>query len=601
MKPVLPNAEPIRATLRPLNLALHEVEVELALPAPLAALGPVMALPAWTPGSYLVRDYARFLDRVRLVDALGIPHPVEKLDKQRWKLPSLSGEARLTYRLFCNDLTVRTNHADAAHAHFVGAATFLFPEAEPGRPYDVGFKGFPKTWKIATALPKSGGRYRAADYDTLVDSPFELGTFRLHRWDSAGAAFEFAITGEHPGDEGRMVEGTQRIVAVCSELFQGFPFERYVFLLTFSPGLRGGLEHRESTSLIADPFRLDSPEGYAELFTLIAHEFFHAWNVKRMRAPGLGPFDYTGENYTRLLWFHEGFTNFLQYILALRAGLVPWAWAAQKLSQSWTDNTTRAGRREQSLEESSWDAWIRHYKPTEFSANSTVNYYDKGSLVAWMMDAQIRLGSRGRHGLEALFRWLWQRVGDGTVTDEILREGFESLSGQPAGPFWSAWILGCEELDACSIQRAYGLRFDWRAPWDELSPEEAADPSSMAKAKGYVGLTFGNGSPVVQNVMPGSPAAEAGLGYGDEIVAVQGWRTVSAAEAQKRFREIEVGREVNVLAASRGRVGARTFRVVENPTRLVRIVADSKAGVAQRKAFLALTGMEHPTPAKGGR
>ncbi len=599
--PVPQALDPIHATLRPLSLSQHELEVELVLPAEMMIQGPVMALPAWTPGSYLVRDYARFLDRICLVDAQGMSHPVEKLDKQRWKLPALKGGARLRYRLFCNELTVRTNHMDATHAHLVGAATFLYPEVEPGRPFRVGFEGFPKGWKIASSLPRLGKCYCAENHDILVDSPFELGTFRLHTWRSGETEFAFAITGEHPGDEVRILEAATRMVETCRSIFGGFPFSRYLFLLTFSPGLRGGLEHRDCTSLLADPFRLDTPEGYGELYLLIAHEFFHVWNVKRLRAPELGPFDYSRENCTRLLWFHEGFTSFMQYVIALKAGVVAWPWVAGKLAAAWTDNTTRAGRRDQSLEDSSWDAWIRHYKPTEFSLNSTVSYYEKGALVAWMMDARIRLGSRGKHGLESLFARIWKQVGDGSVTDAMLREAFEALSGGGAECFWRPWIQGVEELDATFIERAYGLHFETWAPWERLSEEEARNPITLARAKGYSGLSFGSGSPLVQNVAPGSPAAEAGLSYGHEILAVNGWRTSTAIEVQKRLEDVGAEGEAEVLAADRGRVRTYRFCLVENLTRSVRITMDPKANATQRAAFRMLTGSEHTAAERKAR
>ena len=234
------------------------------LPGEALTAGAMAVLPVWTPGSYLVRDYARFLDRLILKDADGEPVPVEKVGTHRWRIPPRRTGCVLTYRLFCNDLTVRTNHVDAAHAHLVGAASFLYLEGQQDRPFRIQFQGWPGTWRVATGLPEEGGVYQARNHDELVDSPFELGTFRLHRWQCTGSAFELAITGEHCGDESRLLEGTQRIVEVCARLFGGFPFPRYVFLLTFSPGARGGLEHRDSTSLLADPFAFDKPEGYYE-------------------------------------------------------------------------------------------------------------------------------------------------------------------------------------------------------------------------------------------------------------------------------------------------------------------------------------------------
>ena len=587
--------QPIKAVLRPLDLAAHEIEVELSLPEDLMTRGPVLALPAWTPGSYLVRDYARLLDRIRLTDAKGRAREVAKLDKQRWQLPPLKGPATLRYRLFCNDLTVRTNFVDARHAQFQGAATFLYPEGE-ARPVEVGFEGWPKGWKVATSLPRRKSLYRAEDQDALVDAPFELGTFRLHTWRTGGADFELAITGHHAADEERLRKGTERIVEVCADIFGGFPFSRYVFLLTFAPGQRGGLEHRDSTALLADPHRMDSPEGYYDLFTLIAHEFFHAWNVKRLRASELGPFDYSRENPTRLLWFHEGLTSLLQYTLVTRAGLVPWSWVERKLSALWTEYSTRAGRLEQSLEEASFDAWTRLYKPNEWSPNSSVSYYEKGALVAWMMEARIRLASKGKRGLDDLFRLLWEEIGDGPLVDEDLRRAYRTLSGQDPAPFWKAWISGVEELDSQEIQKAFGLRFEAKAPWELL--RRADDSEGMTRAKVYTGITFGPGGAIIQNIFPGSPAARAGLSYGMEVLAVNGWRTASGQEAQSRFGDLPPGSRIDVIAGHMGRVDSYQLTTGEHPHRSTLIQADGGATAAQRAAFKAWTGIPFPLRGK---
>jgi len=580
----------IEVVVRPLDLPLHEIEVEMRLPAGTLAAGAVAALPVWTPGSYLVRDYARFLDRLVLKDSEGRLLPVDKEGTHRWRIPPCGTACTLIYRLFCNDLTVRTNHVDASHAHLLGSATFLYLEGQQERPFRIQFQGWPGTWRIATGLREEKGAYHASNHDELVDSPFELGNFRLHAWTCEGAAFEFAITGEHCGDESRLLEGTQRIVDVCARMFGGFPFPRYVFLLTFSPGARGGLEHRDSTSLLADPFSLDKPEGYYELFTLIAHEFFHAWNVKRLRAAELGPFDYGKENPTRLLWFHEGFTSFLQYGLALKSGTVPWPWVARKLAQTWTDNTTRQGRREQSLEESSHDAWIRFYKPTEFSTNSTVSYYEKGALVAWLMDARFRLASKGKRGLEDYFRLLWNRFGDGSITDTDLREAYRELCDEDPSSFWQDFISGVAELDPLPIERAYGLRLLRLAPWETLSSEELEDSEVVARAKVYAGLSFSGDSTAILNVVPGSPAAKAGLAYGQEILAVNGWRTSTASEVIRRLGDSRVGESVELFAVDRGRVKRYGLTLDANPHRSTRLVSTPKPTADQREAFKDWTG-----------
>jgi predicted metalloprotease with PDZ domain len=361
--------------------------------------------------------------------------------------------------------------------------------------------------------------------------------------------------------------------------------------------VRGGLEHRDSTSLLADPQQMERAEGYWDLFLLIAHEFFHVWNVKRLRDPALGPFDYQRETMTRLLWFHEGFTTFMQYAIALRAGAAPWSWVAQRLAGSWSDNVTRAGRREESLEEASFDAWIRHYKPTEFSPNSTVSYYDKGAMVAWMMDADLRLASAGEHGLDQLFALLWRRFGDGAVTDGDLRAAYGELAGKDPGPFWSRFIQGKAELDAGPIERAYGLTFTAKAPWELLGNGEAGDPDALRRARVYAGLAFSGDAPSVANVIPGSPGAEAGLGYGMAILAVDGWRTLSASDIQRRLGDHGPGDPVAILAVDRGRVRTFALTLEENPHRTIQLGADPAAGTGQRDAFSAWTGQPFPVPA----
>lgn len=586
-------AEPaISIIVRPLDLAQHQVQVELRLPDDATRKGATLALPAWTPGSYLVRDYARFVDRVEATDGAGKALPIAKVDKQSWKLPAASG-VTVRYRVYGNDLSVRTNHVDATHAHLVGAATYLYLEKDLGRPYEIRFEGFPQTWKVATALPEAKGVYRAPDYDTVVDSPVELGTFRTHRFHAMNADFELAITGEHNGDEARMASDAEKIVAATGNIFGGFPFQRYVFLLTFSPKTGGGLEHKASTSLLCDPLIFDKPEGYWRLSNLMAHEFFHAWNVKRLHDPVLGPFNYAEENYTKLLWFHEGFTSCMEHAIALRAGVVPWSSSAKAIGQGWTHLSQTPGRHEQSLEESSYDAWIRGYKPTEFSANSAIDYYGKGELVGLLMEADLRLATGGKAGLPDLFAKLWKERGEKGVTDADIRKAYKELGGDPE-PFWNAYIRGRKELDGSLLERAFGLKLEAKAPWETLSAEEQKDPEAVRRAKAWTGLVFGKDGTSIQNVIPGSPADEAGLANPMEILAVNGWRVTSGAEVLARCADADPGGKAELVAVNRGRIFTTTLVVAENPTRTYTLMVDPSATDAQRAAFQAWTGQPFP-------
>jgi predicted metalloprotease with PDZ domain len=595
-----PIQAPVRAVVRPLDLAQHQIEVTLRLPDAATKKGAVLAMPAWTPGSYLVRDYARFVDRVEAEDGQGRALPMEKVDKQSWKLPAAAG-VTVRYRVYGNDLTVRTNHIDGTHAHLVGAATFLYLEKDLARPYEIHCEGFPQEWKTATALPQKGGAYTAKDYDTLVDSPLELGAFRLHRFHAMNADFELAITGVHNGDEARMAADAEKIVTAAGGIFGGFPFGRYVFLLTFSPKAGGGLEHKASTSLLCDPFIFDKPEGYWRLDSLMAHEFFHAWNVKRLHDPVLGPFDYEGENYTKQLWFHEGVTSYMEDVIALRAGVVPWSSVAKGLGAGWTRLSQVPGRLEQSLQESSFDAWIRGYKPTEFSTNSSIDYYAKGQLVGLLMEAELRLATGGRAGMPELFAELWKTRGEKGVTDADIRAAFKAVSGQDPTPFWDGYVRGRKELDGSRLERAFGLKLEARAPWESLSPEDQKDPEAVRRAKAWTGLAFGNGpaaGTVIQNVIPGSPAEAAGLANPMEILAVAGWRVSTGAEASARFADADPGGAVEVIAVNRGRVFTTRLTAGENPMRTWTLGADPAATEAQKAAFTAWTGQPFPASEK---
>jgi predicted metalloprotease with PDZ domain len=315
----------------------------------------------------------------------------------------------------------------------------------------------------------------------------------------------------------------------------------------------------------------------------------------------LGPFDYSRENPTKMLWFHEGLTSYMEHVIVLRAGVVPWSHAAKELAKCWSEQVQRPGRLEQSLEESSWDAWIRFYKQHEFSPNSSVSYYDKGEMVAWLMDAALREGSRGKAGLVDLFALLWARHGENGLSDADVRRVFQELSGKDPAPFWDAYICGRAELDPVQLRRAFGLVLEAKAPWEGLSAEEAKDPAAQRRAHAWTGLVLASNGPVIQNVIPGSPAAEAGLSFGMELLAVDGWRTTTAAEAQRSLAEPGPGGKAAVLVADRGRVFEAEVPVVESPERTYRLVPDLRAGAVQRAAFAASYGQSHPAaPVKRG-
>jgi predicted metalloprotease with PDZ domain len=578
---------PIKVTISPINLAQHQIEIQMTLPSGFLREGGTLALPTWTPGSYLVRDYAKFVDQVQTLKG----ESLVKVDKQQWKVPPHQGEMTIRYRVYGNIMSVRENYIDQSQAHLVGANTFLYAPSDFDRPYEISFKGFPSTWKVACGLVDSDGVVRASNYDLLVDSPIQLGTFRSHYWESQGTRFELAITGDHNGDENRLVRDFEKIVNETVKIFGSFPFKKYVFLLGFSPNSRGGLEHLQSTSLLSDPFRFDKEEGYYTLYQLAAHEFFHAWNVKRIKDVVLGPFDYSKENYTKLLWFHEGFTSYMEHQIVNRAGVVPWKYSIKQYENLWASVSQHPGRLNQSLEESSFDSWIRYYQPNEWTEVTSISYYDHGELTGWLMEAEIIEGSKGQKGLKDLFRELWMSHGAQGVgiIDADIQKAFEKISGKPSAPFWDQYIRRSGVPSPKTLASVFGLKFKFETTTDRLSQEEKKNPQIVERSKVYAGLRFqgesSGGTNIISSVAPGGPADQAGLSVGYEILFVNGCRTLNAGDVNKRISDSKVGATVKIIASHRGRQKAVDLTTTENPLRTLKIELDRNTSPEAQKNF----------------
>ncbi len=283
-----------------------------------------LKMPVWTPGSYLVREYSRHLQDLGVCDQDGNPLNWQKISKNHWQIQTNSAtEITVYYRIFANELSVRTNHLDASHGYFNGAALFLYVPGYEQQPIQVTIET-PKNWTVSTTLPTLSHQpntFYADDFDTLVDSPFEIGTHRLYEFEVEGKPHQLAIWGEGNLDPERLITDFQKVIAVESELFGGLPYKRYLFLLHLSNHGFGGLEHKESCSLIYSRFGFRSPDKYNRFMQLVAHEFFHLWNVKRIRPKALEVFDYEQENYTPSLWFSEGTTSYYDMVIPYRAGI----------------------------------------------------------------------------------------------------------------------------------------------------------------------------------------------------------------------------------------------------------------------------------------
>jgi predicted metalloprotease with PDZ domain len=590
--PAAPPALSIRYQVEMPEPASHELVVTMEVPAAPDRTLLRFGMPAWAPGSYMIRDFARHIYDLEVTDGRGRPLATERLDKQRWEVAAAGQAVRIRYRVFAFEESVRTSFFDDRHAYWNGTSLFCYVEGELDRPCEVTVRPRPG-WRVSTALPAARGRrgeanasvYLAAGYDELADSPFEVGTHALHAFSVGGARFEVALFGRSNADVPRLLRDLRRIVGAAAELFGGFPFERYLFIVHGLAARGGGLEHAASTTLDIAGLGFEDDKAYQRFAELAAHEFFHTWNVKRIRDRVLGPFDYQRETYTRLLWFHEGFTEYMESILLLRAGVIDAATYLDDLAEDWPKYASRPGRNVTPLAELSFEAWIKLYKPADNHTNRTVSYYEKGKWAALVLEVLLREATGGRRGVEDLFRRLWaehRRHGQGLGEADI-EAAVAAIAGRPLGAYFARYIRGNDELPVLALLRRAGVAVDSRPPW-----QDEEDVTKARRCRGYTGITWaaGPGAPaneraLIRNVVPGSPAFAAGLSYGDDVAAVGGQR-VTAVTAPRRFADHAPGDRIEVHFFRRDTLRAVTLTLGTNPERRLALATDEHATPAQR-------------------
>ncbi len=559
----------------------HLYRLEMTLPVA-AGSGDELALqlPVWTPGSYLVREFARHLQQVTCVDEDDRALPIRKRDKATWIV--LRGDAnqiRVRYHVYAYDLTVRAAHLDDSHGFWNGASVFLYHAASMSLPHEVKVVA-PPGWRVTVALPEvAPSCFVAVDYDELVDSPFEVGTHELVTMQACGKPHRIAIWGAFPVPHDRLTTDVAKIVEKAAELFDGaVPYDDYTFIVLSSPGGYGGLEHRKSTTVLTSPFSLSPRKKYEEFLELVSHEFFHLWNVKRIRPAVLGPFDYQQEAYTRSLWVVEGITSYYDRLLLLRAGLKkPMAYLAT-LAEELGKIAELPGRFCHSLEEASFDAWIKFYRPDENSANSTISYYLKGGVVSLLLDLSIRARSEGARSLDDVMRLLWRRYGARGVgfADADVQAICEEAAGLSLADFFTRYIRGTEELDAAPLLRSLGLKLtverDAEAgPWLGVTTRDSGD------------------APVVATTLAGGPGEAAALFSGDEIIALEGFR-VTSSSLKTRLRERRMGEVVTLTVFRRDQLRTVSVTLGERPASDFEITATPDATTAEGAAFERWSG-----------
>ncbi|MCH9054365.1 peptidase M61 [Synechococcus sp. PCC 6716] len=554
----------------------HLLQVTLRLTAPQSDVL-ALHLPVWTPGSYLVREYARHLESFAVTTIDGAPREWWKCRKNQWQVACSPGEAiQVRYAIYAHELSVRTNHLDRSHAYFNPAAVCLYAPEYRDRPLTVTVTA-PPHWRLTTPLDPWGEdpfTVWAANYDQLVDSPFEVGTHSVYYFEVAGKPHELAVWGEGNFEPTRAIADLQRIISTEAALLGGLPYDRYVFILHLTHKGYGGLEHANSCSLLFDRFGFQQPDQYRRFLCLVAHEFLHLWNVKRIRPQALAEFDYDNENYTTSLWFVEGVTSYLDQLIPLWAGVFDASHYLKLLGQSINRYLQTPGRHVQSLTAASFDAWIKLYRPDENSLNSQMSYYLKGELVALLLDLRIRLNFNHQRSLVDVLRRLWQQFCDtqaGYTPDELWQT-IETVADENLESWRQAFLDGTDDLPLGDWLSQVGL---------ELVAQDALP---------YTGLQFkqDRGALHIKAVLRHSPAEALGLVPGDEMIALNGWR-VQGEEWSDYLRECQVGQAVEVTWCHDQRLHSGTL-VLEPPQPHYQLRCSAQATPEQRAHLEAWLG-----------
>ena len=512
------------------DLHTHLYQVTLTVPEPDALQR--LTLPAWIPGSYLIREFAKNLQGLQARQGRRALE-VLQTGKSSWEVACKAGQPlQLAYTVYANDASVRTAWLDASRGFFNGTSLCLRAEGHTQGPHALEIRA-PKArpaWSVATGLTallvnaQGFGTYQAADYDELADCPFELGAFWSGTFKACGVPHRFVVSGATPAFDGaRLLADTKKICETSIRFWHGGrkpPHKSYVFMLNAVDDSYGGLEHRNSTALICG--RRDLPrlgeaktsDGYTTLLVLISHEYFHTWNVKRLRPAEFTRYDYAQENYTRLLWFFEGFTSYYDDLLLRRAGLIDDALYLKLLNKTLNQVLQTPGRAVQSVAQASFDAWVKYYRQDENTPNATVSYYTKGALVALCLDLTLR--QEGHTSLDAVMRALWTRCQAGPMQEDDLLAVLAELGGRDFSRELADWVHGTSDLPLKALLERHGVGVH----------EDAAQPAQR------LGLRVAETAGIqVKVVLRGGAAERAGFAAGDEWLAVaaegdpgDGWR-----------------------------------------------------------------------------
>ena len=568
--------EPIRYTLSFTAPHTHYVEVRAEIPTSGRSQVELM-MAVWTPGSYLIREYERHVEHVAATGSGGTTLSVTKSAKNRWLVATGGADAVvLTYRVYGREMSVRTNWIESGFALINGAPTFLTLADSHERPHEVTVMLHSSWTRVTTALPplaEKAHTFRATTYDMLVDSPILIGSPAVYDFDIDGRAHRLANEGEAGVFDGaRAARDLESIAREQHRFWGSIPYRRYVCLNLITES-GGGLEHCDSAVLMTSRWATRTRKAYVGWLELASHELFHVWNGKRLRPFALGPFDYEREVHTRSLWVVEGITDYYGDLLLHRAGLTTREEFLASLSDKIDALQTTPGRAVHSIVNASFDAWIKFYRPDENSPNTSISYYIKGSVVAFLLDARIRRVSSGRRSLDDVMRLAYEKYsGERGYSEQEFRALVEEVARAPFESFWSSVLEGTGELEYSEALDTFGLRFKTAEPEMGRTPRKAT-LGAVTKVDG--------GRLVISQIRRGTPGYEAGLNVDDELLAIDDFR-VRPDQLDARMEQYIAGDRVSLLVARRDRLVSLDVVLGAEPSKSWQLEVDPLATAGQR-------------------
>ena len=596
----------------------HYLTIKVEVPVDSDTTELMMAV--WTPGSYLVREYARNIDSMT-VTSEGRELEFEKIRKNRWLVETKGIKSfEVSYRLYCNEMSVRTNWVGNQYAMINGAPTFITVPDRLDKQHEVQLL-LPRNWtRSATSLKSVGDdphRFVAENFDELVDSPIVAGNVSVYPFVVGGIEHQLVNVGEAGYWDGtKAATDLKKVVEAHQEMWGVVPYDRYMFInMIVESG--GGLEHDNSSVLMTSRWSFRDRGRYKSWLSLASHEFFHTWNIRRLRPKSLVTYDYENEVYTDSLWIAEGITSYYEDLLLLRAGLLSRSEFLSRLSGNVEVVQRTGGRKLQSLKDSSYDAWIKYYRPDENSSNTRISYYSKGAVAAFLLDARIRKLTKGEKSLDDLMRKLFAEYVTTGYTTEEFRAAASELAGQDLSEWFNSVIDSTDELDYSDIE-AIGVVAPYKKPATQAKKEadkkeadkKEADKkdadkkvlsglsglkdrlasavggmsrSSKSRGRPYLGFrtSAADGIVKVTSVKPDSPASEVGMNIEDEVIAVNGFRITSSVDS--RLSQYEVGDELEILISRRGQLMTLNLTIGQLESSSYRLRFVSRPSKEQRR------------------